>query len=598
MGQFKGIARVAALAALLSSVTPHLPAFAQVTEGQVWIQIEAKNTLSGAEDRLRHWSSNLPDVTGFALASGWYGVALGPYTTTEAAAKLQELRDLRVIPSDSFIADPGIFRNQFWPAGAPAAPPPPAPNAEITAPTAPLTTLPNTTDPVAEPPIVPLETLADARSHEASLNREERMDIQRALQWSGVYASGIDGAFGPGTRGSIADWQNAQGFEATGVLTSTQRAQLVGAWRTEVEALGLELFRDQEAGIEAVLPLGLVAFDRYAPPFAQYAPKGDSGMQIWLISQPGDQAALEALYETLQSLAILPAEGPRSRRGRGFEISGQTAEVQTYAWAELNKGAIRGYLISNRSADSARATRILQSLKTSFRAIGDQVLDPGLIPLDEASKAGMISGIEMKKPERVGSGFFVDPQGMVMTAASLVESCTKITLDAGQEASILASDAALGYALLKPKVALAPRGVAQLAASLPTASSEISVAGFPFGVAYDLPAQTFGRYEAPSDLSGTEDRARVTLPSVEGDVGGPVIGADGLVIGVLQARSTDPARSLPAEVNHFLPAHKIGAALSTKGTALTLHPSIPGQMAAEDLSALGNAMAVQVSCWK
>jgi peptidoglycan hydrolase-like protein with peptidoglycan-binding domain len=566
------------------------PGGAQQTPGQVWIQIEARNSLTGAEERLRNWSGQLPGVAGFALASGWYAVALGPFTPDEAAARLADLRAAGQIPRDSFIADGRVYRSQVWPAGAPAAvAPSPAP-----ADPAPVAAAPAPVAPLAPPP----ETLADARRAEAALSTGDRQDIQRALQWAGVYSAAVDGAFGPGTRAAISAWQSAQGDEATGVLSSAQRQALVGGWRAELAAIGLERIRDEEAGIEIDLPTGLVVFDRYTPPFAQFQAKGDSGVQVWLISQPGDQEALYGLYDLLQSLAVMPAEGPRNRRPRGFDIAGRNADVETFAQAELGQGTIRGFLITARTADATRTARILSAMKSSFRPFGERVLDPGLVPLDEATKAGLLSGIEVRKPERAASGFYADANGQVLTALANVEGCSKITLDAGVEATVVARDSTAGVALLRPGVALAPMGYAALAGSLPNPGSDIAVAGFSFGIDLPLPSMTFGRFESPTGLDGAATQARLTLPAMAGDVGGPVLGPDGSVIGVLQPRADDPSRTLPAEVAFAAPSPAILAALAAQGTTFAPATPAPGLMAPEDLTAIGTAMAVQVACWK
>lgn len=584
------------------------PGGAQTAAPQVWIQIEARNTLGAAEDRIRDWASTLPEVAGFTLASGWYAVALGPFTPDEAAARLNELRAAGAIPRDSFIADGRVYRNQFWPAGAPAAsapvaetpaaePAPVAPVAEAPAtPPAPVAEAPVTAAP--EPPPEPQETLAESRRAEAALSREDRQDIQRALQWAGFYAAAVDGAFGPGTRGAISAWQTAQGAEPTGVLSTSQRAALVDGWRAELSAIGLETVRDEEAGIEIDLPLGLVAFDRYTPPFAQYSASGDSGVQVWLISQPGDQDALYALYDLIQSLSVMPSDGPRNRRPRGFEIAGRTADTESYAWADLNQGRIRGYLVTARMADTARTARILQAMKASFRPFGERVLDPGLVPLDEATKAGLLAGIAVKKPERAASGFFADASGQVLTAAANVDACTRITLDAGIEADLVAADPATGVALLRPRTPLAPQGHATLAGSLPAPGSDVAVAGFSFGADLPLPSMTFGRFESATALDGSVDRARLTLPVLAGDAGGPVLGADGLVIGILQPRADDPARVLPPEVSFVAPAPAVAAWLQSQGKGVAVAAPVAGQMAPEDLTGIGSAMAVQVLCWK
>ncbi|WP_028031668.1 serine protease [Gemmobacter nectariphilus] len=552
-------------------------------QAQVWIQIEAKNAQSAAEDRARDWALGLADVSGHALASGWFAIALGPYAPEEAAARLSDLRATGRIPRDSFIADGRLYRGQFWPPEGAAA------RAE---PAAPTVAAP------ADPAPAPAETLADARRAEAALSREERMDIQRALQWNGVYSAAIDGAFGAGTRGAIAAWQAGRGAEGTGVLLSGEYRALIDGWQADLARIGLETLRDDEAGIEIAMPLGLVAFDRYTPPFAQYAAKDDSGVQVWLISQPGDQAALYGLYDLIQSLALMPPEGPRNRHPRGFEISGRNADVEAWAQADLDRGTIRGFLITARTADAARTTRVLQAMKASFRPFGDRVLDPGLVPLDDATKAGLLSGVEVRKPERTASGFYADDAGHVLTAAANVASCGRITLDAGTEATIVATDAASGAALLRPAAALAPAGHARLAGALPALGTDVAVAGYSYGGDLPLPTMTFGRFESATALDGSESRARLDLPALAGDVGGPVLSADGLVIGILQPAQADPARVLPEGVFYLTPAPALAALLTAEGLMADAASPAPGIMAPEDLTAIGTAMAVQVSCWK
>lgn len=575
------------------------PAGAQTPEAGTWIQIEARNSRPVAEDRVRHWAGDLPQVAGFALASGWYAVALGPYPADEAARILDELRASGAIPADSFITDPRLFRDRFWPAAdtaadaaTPAPPPPTAPEAAAPAPAAPPTAAPTATPAETAPPAAPVETLADAKRDEAALSRNDRMDIQRALQWFGTYDSGIDGAFGPGTRGSINAWQARIGAEETGYLTPSQRAQLLAGWQDEVAAIDLQTITDNEAGIEIALPLGLVGFDRYTPPFAQYGARNDSGMQVWLISAPGDQAALDGLFDLLGSLAIMPADGPRNRRPGAFDMSGMTAEVETWAEARLDKGAIRGFLITARSGDAARTARIRQAMKAGFRAVGTQVLDPGLEPLDDATRAGLLAGVAVRQPDRAASGFYIDDQGRVLTAAANVADCARVTLDGAVEATITSLDAGAGLALLQPKIALAPTAFARLAATLPATGSAVALAGFSYGTQLPLPLMTFGRLAATTTLDGDGHLARLDLGALPGDVGGPVLGPDGQVIGLLQPAPVDPARILPPSVAYLTPAPLIARTLALETVTTAGSPLPP-----EDLTAAGLAMVAQVACW-
>jgi hypothetical protein len=71
-------------------------------------------------------------------------------------------------------------------------------------------------------------------------------------------------------------WQEANGFEPTGVLTTFQRDTLIANYENEKSTLGLATITEPEAGIEVTLPMALVDFDHYEPPFVHYQPKDGS----------------------------------------------------------------------------------------------------------------------------------------------------------------------------------------------------------------------------------------------------------------------------------------------------------------------------------
>lgn len=64
----------------------------------------------------------------------------------------------------------------------------------------------------------------------------------------------------------MADWQGANGYDATGVLTTLQRAALLKQYNAVLEGLGLQVVRNADAGIEMVMPTKIVGFDRFEPP--------------------------------------------------------------------------------------------------------------------------------------------------------------------------------------------------------------------------------------------------------------------------------------------------------------------------------------------
>lgn len=577
---------------LMGLLTALLFGAAVSAQDRVWVQIEAQPSLREGEERARAYAAAFPDVSGFRMTSGWYAIVLGPYGRQIADLRLADLRSERMIPSDSFIADGRNFRDQFWPAGQLGATPPPAvavtPLGET--PAAPATDL-------AQPLALPEETPAEARASEALLTREERQALQTALQWFGFYGSSIDGAFGSGTRTSMAAWQEANAQEPTGILTTTQRATLMQSYTTAQAEIGLQTVTEPESGIEITLPMALVEFDRYEPPFVHYAEKDGSGVRVILISEPGDRNTLFGLYDTLQTLEVVPLDGARERNDSSFTIDGRSADIASHTHVELNQGLLKGYMLIWHPGDDDRISRVLTAMQSSFRPVGDRALDPGLVMLDAAQREGLSAGLEVRRPALSRSGFYIDGKGSVLTTLEAVQSCTRVTLDRDTEAEVTLRDEALGIAVVTPKTPLAPQTVAAFQSAPLRDGAEIAVAGYSYEDQLPAPTLTFGRMGAATGLDGEADLRRLTVGTLPGDAGGPVMTTSGAVLGMLLPRATDSARQLPAEVAFAAAAEAISARLGAAG--LDLRTATPtGALAPEDLTRIGDSMTVLVSCWK
>lgn len=566
---------------------------------QFWIQLEAQPTLRDAQDRARAYTGVFPDVAGFQLTSGWYAVAVGPYAPDVVQARLAALTAERLVPGDSFIALPGSFARQFWPAALAGVTVAPVEQSPLVDPVAP-DRQPQAAVVAAPVVVVDTETPAQARRAEAALSREDRQSLQSALQWFGFYTSAIDGAFGPGTRKSMAAWQEANGLAPTGILTTLQRQALLAGYAQAQAELGLQTVTEPESGIAITLPLALVQFDRFDPPFVHYSAKDGSGVSVVLISQPGDQATLYGLYDILQTLEVVPLEGERSRDDRSFTLIGQSATVASHSYAEVSKGLVKGYmLVWNPSRDAERMARVLAAMQTSFKPVGERALDPGLVAMPDAARQGLLSGLDVRRPARSRSGFFVDAGGMVLTTIEATQGCARITLEHDTEADVVASDPTLGIALLKPRQVLAPAAVAQLQTGPARIGSEIALAGYSYEDTLPAPSLTFGTYADGKGLNGEVGLARLALDALPGDAGGPVFDSAGNVLGMLLTRATTGARQLPAGVSFAASAPVLAGKLAEAGIAPADPAAAPrmGAMAPEDLTALAARMTVLVSCW-
>lgn len=557
-------------------------------QDQAWVQIEAQPTQAEATERARAYSAVFPNVAGYALSSGWYGIVLGPYGSEDAAVTLRDLRREGLIASDSFVADGRNFRERYWPDGAaPVAPlPEPDPVAEVTA-----------AEPEAAPlPQMPEETPDESRAAEAALTAPEREELQAALHWFGFYSAAIDGAFGPGTRTAMAAWQEANALTASGILTTAQRATLLAAYRAAMAELGLQRVTETEAGIEIDLPMAMIRFDRYEPPFVRYAEVDGSGVSALLISQPGDATTLFGLYDLLQTLEIVPPGGERSRGEGSFQITGRNDRIESYSYAELSGGLVKGFTLVWPVKDTAKMTRVLDAMKASFRPVGDRALDPGLAPMDAAQRDGMLTGLEVRRPTLSRSGFFITATGTVLTTVDVLQSCARVTIDGDLPMTVALSDAQSGLAVLVPERPLAPPGVAAFQTAPERIGTEVAVAGYPYEDRLTSPAMTFGSVEALEGLDGEAGLKRLNLPALPGDAGGPVVDGTGAVIGMMLPRTQDAARQLPPEVSFALAAARIEMVLKPQGIVLGMAPA-QGALPPEDLSRRARGMTVRVSCW-
>jgi S1-C subfamily serine protease len=595
---------IAALFATLL-LTPYA-LMAQSANDVVWLQVEAQPTLSAATQRAQAYSNNIEDVNGFSLGGGWYAIVVGPYRRDDAELLLRRYRREGLVPGDSFVQISSRFQQQFWPVGANVLNipliAPVAPEVTAEAPAAPITE--TTLSPVGdetptaaeisqpEPPID--ETVSEARRSERALSREERQQLQIALQWAGFYDGAIDGAFGRGTRGSMTDWQAVNGYDPTGVLTTLQRAALNKQYNAVLEGLGLKRVSNADAGIEMLLPTEVVAFEKLEPPFVQYNATGDIDARVLLISQAGDQDTLAGLYEIMQTLEIVPQDGPRDRKSNSFELIGENGSIISQTQVSLEDGEIKGFTLVWPAGDEDRRRRVMSELSQSFTRI------PGV--LDAAAGGGddqaidLVSGLQVRLPKLSSSGFFIDGAGIIATTSQAVQNCGRMTLEDETELSVVVNDTTNGIAMLKPSDRLAPMEVAMFNPLLPRLQSEIAVAGFPYKGVLGTATVTYGALADVRGLHGEDNVVRLELVAQSGDAGGPVFDSNGQVLGMLLPRN-DGAQQLPEDVNFAVDAAQIsdvaqqaGIAVQTTQGSGTLHP--------EDLRAKAKGMTVLVNCWE
>ncbi|MBI1494935.1 trypsin-like peptidase domain-containing protein [Halocynthiibacter styelae] len=559
-----------------------LPAFAQNT----FVQIEAKPDLQGAQQRARAWSDDVFNVNGFRMRSGWYAIALGPFTAEQAESEMRSLKNTGRIPRDSYITNSVDYSQQFWPTGATA----------LTSPQAVETPVPvEQVETVLEAtPVAPDETPREARRSESNLTRDEKKDLQIALQWDGFYNSTIDGSFGRGTRASMAAWQEANNHEATGVLTTAQRAQLIDSYNAVLAGIGMASHTDAAAGITLDIPAALVTRSREEYPFVQFDAKDDSDVRMLLISQAGTQATLHGLYDIMQTLEIVPTEGPRSKDANSFTLVGENSTFISHTEARFANGEVKGFTLVWPLNDERRRLRVLSAMQDSFIPLQGTTLplsDPG-----SDQSIDLLAGLEIRKPTLSRSGFFISDNGTVLTTSEVTGQCSEITLNHDTIAEVIFSDDTLGVAALRPVSSIAPAAVAGLRDGAARIQSDVIVAGFPFEGVLPAATLTWGRLEDIRGLNGEENLQRLAMLAEPGDAGGPVFDASGAVIGLLNPATSPEGQRLPEIVRFATRSSALVDLLFANGLSASA-PVSSGAIAPEELTILAADTTVLVSCW-
>lgn len=157
-----------------------------------------------------------------------------------------------------------------------------------------------------------------------------------------------------------------------------------------------------------------------------------------------------------------------------------------------------------------------------------------------------------------GTGFYVAPDGYLVTNAHVVEGCKRMTLKSGDLLQVLDVQADQDLALLKGEAA-GPvlsirdgRGV--------RLAEDLLVAGFPLGGILSSGINvTVGTVSALLGIGDDENRFQFTAPVQPGNSGGPVLDMSGNVIGVVVSKLD--AMSVQNEVGDIPQNVNFGVAL-------------------------------------
>jgi hypothetical protein len=171
-----------------------------------------------------------------------------------------------------------------------------------------------------------------------------------------------------------------------------------------------------------------------------------------------------------------------------------------------------------------------------------------------------------------GTAFFVNNTDLV-TAAHVIEGCTRLTFTDGTDLTVVAVHPRLDLALL----ASPRRSRSWIPVHLtgkPNLGQRIVALGYPFFGTFDTALSvTGGNISALAGMQDDPDMITISAPVQPGNSGGPLLAVDGSVIGVVVARIdalrvAEATGDLPENINYAVTGRELLAFLEAEGVSL------------------------------
>jgi hypothetical protein len=201
-----------------------------------------------------------------------------------------------------------------------------------------------------------------------------------------------------------------------------------------------------------------------------------------------------------------------------------------------------------------------------------------------------------------GSGFFVTAEGHLVTNAHVVEGCQRVRSSHGGRINKVSIDERLDLALYIASEK--PKAFARLRHGRgPRAGEPVVAVGFPLsGLLSSDPIVTTGIISAVSGLNNDRKTMQITAPVQPGNSGGPLLGENGSVVGVVVSKlnalkMAEKIGDIPQNVNFALGLWTLHAFLDTNGVPYTSDDSSTAKSPA-DIAAEAARYTVLLECVK
>jgi hypothetical protein len=248
-------------------------------------------------------------------------------------------------------------------------------------------------------------------------------------------------------------------------------------------------------------------------------------------------------------------------------------------------------------------------------SVRDQAADPAgslaklqdrlkVNPGQQGASAGPVRAATPGKPEldSTGTGFYVSSDGYIVTAGHVVKDCTEMR-SANVSLKVVAadyqSDLAVLQASAKPAAFLKLRGNRG-----PRQGEAVVAIGFPLaGLLGTDQIVTSGIISALAGIGNDRRDIHISAPVQPGNSGGPVVGEDGALVGVLHSKLDDAKiveliGQVPQNVNFAVSAGTLQSFLNANQVPYVLAEGRGAKKTTADIAAEATHYTVLLECWK
>jgi TPR repeat protein len=269
--------------------------------------------------------------------------------------------------------------------------------------------------------------------------------------------------------------------------------------------------------------------------------------------------------------------------------------VQAHMWANLaaSRGSARAAKLRDELAAKMTPEQIAEAQKAASR----------WRPVTSAQAASAPAAGSGKRRVGTGSGFVVASPGYVLTNNHVVENCSDVRAPAHKaELRVLARDEKHDLALLEGELP-STRTALFRGSPPPRLGEPVIVAGFPLT---DLLAAslnvTTGTISALAGPKNSEALFQITAPVQRGNSGGPVLDANGDVVGVVVSklnalRVAMATGDVPQNVNFAIDGALARSFVEAQGIDLPEQPDAR-RPAAQDAPEKARGFTLLLECWR